>query len=88
MVFRISGTLLRFTDFRREIALPGTTLAEALAQLVEAHPNLTGVLFDREGNVRGTHRLFVNGEPLEEVDSGLTLAETDSVEILTAVSGG
>ena len=62
MIFRFSGTLLRFVNFQKEIDVEGKTLSDGLVALVAKEPQLKPVLYDGSGAVRSTHRLA----PLKE----------------------
>ncbi|MEE1930309.1 MoaD/ThiS family protein [Streptomyces sp. TRM 70351] len=88
MIVKVRGVLLRFTNYENEIEVGGGTVREGLAELTERYPNLSEVLLDREGTVRATHLIALNGEQLtlDELDREAT--EDDRVDIVTAVSGG
>jgi molybdopterin converting factor small subunit len=87
--FRFSGTLLRFVDFRKEIAVEDApTVGLALENLVNRHPALKGVLYDADAKVRRTHRMVLNGELLGPEQTDRTLSGDDTIEILTAIAGG
>jgi hypothetical protein len=88
MVIRVSGTLLRFTDFQKEIRIDAATLKEGIAHLVEQHPEMGKALFDKLGQLRASHRLFVNGSQVAKGDIGRSVAEEDIIDIVTAVTGG
>lgn len=85
---RVNGALLRFTDYRRVIPVAAPTVGAALTQLVEEYQPLRKVLFDREGKVRATHRIFLNGEQLEPGEFSRRAGDTDSLDLLLAISGG
>ena len=80
--------MLRFTNFQNNIEIPGSTVREGLNTLIEHFPGLSDTLLDREGCVRPTHLIALNGEQLhlEELDRATT--EDDRVDIVTAISGG
>ena len=65
MMVRVSGALLRFTDYQRVVHVDAPTVEAALVELAGEYQPLRKVLFDREGNVRATQRIFLNGEQLE-----------------------
>jgi hypothetical protein len=89
MMVRVSGALLRFTDYQRVISVDAPTVHAALVELAGEYQPLRKVLFDREGNVRATQRVFLNGEPLEPDQLATAAAEeADTVELLLAISGG
>ena len=66
MKVRVNGALLRFTDYRRVITVAAPTVASALARLADEYRPLHQVLFDREGRVRATHKIFLNGGAARE----------------------
>jgi molybdopterin converting factor small subunit len=86
MRFRFSGTLLRFTDYQKEIAVEAPTLKAGLDQLIAKYPELNGALFNRLGQLRASHRFFVNGDPVADVNQAA--GAEDVVDIITAITGG
>jgi hypothetical protein len=88
MMVRVSGALLRFTDYRRVITVAAPTVGAALTKLAEEYQPLKPVLFDREGRVRSTHQIFLNGEQLNREQLTRPTGHADSVDLLLAVSGG
>ena len=88
MMVRVSGALLRFTDYRRVITVAAPTVGAALTKLADEYLALKPVLFDREGRVRATHRIFLNGEPLKPEQLTRPAGDADSVDLLLAISGG
>lgn len=88
MIFKVGGALLRFTNYESSISVAATDVGDALTKLVDVHPDLREVIFDRSGSVRRTHRLCLNGTVLDHGDLDHELADGDRVDILTAVSGG
>ena len=88
MLIRLSGTLLRFTDYQKELRIDAPTLKEGISQLVAQYPDVGKALFDKVGQIRASHRVFVNGEPVEKAEMDRAVAGEDIVDILTAVTGG
>lgn len=88
MVIRVNGALQRFTDYRRVINVDAPTVEAALLKLTGEYQQLRKVLFDREGRVRATHRIFLNGERLEPSQLASRAGAADSVDLLLAISGG
>lgn len=84
----LSGTLLRFTGYQREIHVDADTLESAIHAVVEQHPALRKVLLDGKGAVRSAHQLFVDGEQVPRRALDTPLAPKAVVEILTAIAGG
>lgn len=87
MTFRFSGPLLRFVSYEREVSIPAVDLRGAISGLLERHQALRPVLLTGEGEVRATHRLFLNGEPLT-APANPPVREGDIVDLITAIAGG
>jgi sulfur-carrier protein len=95
MKFVFAGNLLRFVGYSKEVEIQGNTLNQCLEQVTQKFPDLRAVLFDREGRIRQTHQLFLNGEQLAS-PSGRdnpallerTMQASDTLCILTAIAGG
>jgi hypothetical protein len=88
MMVRVSGALLRFTDYRRVISVAAPTVGGALISLSDEYRSLKPVLFDRDGRVRATHQIFLNGEQLTREQLTCPAGDADSIDLLLAVSGG
>jgi hypothetical protein len=88
MMVRVGGALLRFTEYRRVISVDAATVEAALVKLSGEYQQLGPVLFDRQGRVRATHRIFLNGEPLDPAQLASPAGDADCVELLLAISGG
>ena len=88
MKFVLSGNLLRFSKFQREIAIAAPTVAAGLTQLVGDVPELGPVLLDGTGQLRKVHRLFLNQDQLTSDQLSRPANENDEVMILTAIAGG
>jgi hypothetical protein len=88
MIVRVSGALLRFTDYQRAIDVDAPTVEAALVRLAGEYEPLRKVLFDREGRVRATQKIFLNGEPLEPDQLANPAGDADCVDLLLAISGG
>ena len=88
MIVKVRGILLRFTNYENDIEVGGSTVRDGLTELTDRYPNLGQVLLDREGTVRGTHLIALNGERLSARELDREATEDDRVDIVTAVSGG
>ncbi|MEZ4361119.1 MAG: MoaD/ThiS family protein [Kofleriaceae bacterium] len=86
MRFFLSGNLMRFANFQREVVVEAQTVQAGLDHLVAQFPSLHDVLLDGGRQVRGVHKLFLNGEPLDSLQSAVT-AESE-VAVVTAIAGG
>jgi sulfur-carrier protein len=88
MNIRFSGVLLRFVGYRRQFMVEAQTVADGLNKIAMQYDALKGALFDGEGKVRSTHRLFLNGTQLQEPELHRPVTPGDQLEILTALAGG
>jgi molybdopterin converting factor small subunit len=88
MTFRFSGMLLRYVDYRRTVPVAAATLGDALATLTSTFPAIRPVLQDNGGELRRTHRLFLNGELVPWPTPDMPLVAQDDVEFLTMIAGG
>jgi sulfur-carrier protein len=90
MRFFLSGNLMRFSNFQREVVIEAGTVQEGLDTLISQYPALREVLLDSARQVRGVHRLFLDGEPLELAPGSPHIAvRADSeVAVVTAIAGG
>ena len=84
----LSGNLRRYSSFEGRVELDANSIRVALDALVHRFPDLKPVLYDATGNPRSVHRLYLNGEVLENGDTDRALAATDELGILTAIAGG
>ncbi|KQR73929.1 hypothetical protein ASG35_19065 [Burkholderia sp. Leaf177] len=87
MTFNFSGSLLRFVGYRRQLAYDASTLGNALNALFADYPELRELLMDQDFAFRRTMRLAINSEVIRG-DISRPLTPNDSVEIMTAISGG
>jgi sulfur-carrier protein len=89
----LSGALVRFADYTKEVDVEATTVAEGIECLTARYPDLKAVLLDGDGQVRRTHQLFLNGQQVERGEYPLGTApvgcaDADTLFVLTAVAGG
>jgi molybdopterin converting factor small subunit len=88
MNFRLSGNLLRFSEFKNEVQIDAPNVTQAILGLVEKYPLLGPVLLDGDKRMRRLHRVFLNGEQLDSGELDRPVGSTDEVTILTAIAGG
>jgi molybdopterin converting factor small subunit len=88
LTFRLSGNLLRFSNFVHEVDVVAPTIEEGLRALVSDLPQLERVLLDGKGQPRAVHRFFRNGELVSREDLAQPVEDGDEVTILTAIAGG
>jgi len=86
---RIPTTLRPMAGGKSEVQVQGSTLAEVLAALDDAHPGFRDRLFDEEGQLRRFVNVFVADDDvrfLQGLDTPVPDGET--VAIIPAVAGG
>ena len=86
---RIPTPLRKFTSGQETVAVEGSTVGEALANLKEAHPELGAKIFSDDGEVRRFVNIFANDEDIrfqEKLDT--SLSDGDQVSIVPAIAGG
>ncbi|MDO8343617.1 MAG: MoaD/ThiS family protein [Cellvibrio sp.] len=88
MNMSFSGTLLRFVNFQKNIAIEAPTANDALSKLVSLYPQARQVIYDAEGKVRQVHQIFLNGKQLRADDLNNPVRSDDQLDILTAIAGG
>jgi molybdopterin converting factor small subunit len=79
-------TPLRSYTHEREVEARGATLAEVLADLDRRFPGIRFRMIDEQDRMRPHVRFFVNGKAVSDLSQ--TLADTDDVAIVQALSGG
>lgn len=88
MRFYLSGNLMRFTDYDREIDVEADTVHAAIMTLVDHYPALKPVLLDRGQDVRTVHQIFCDGEVILPEHLHTKVAPDADITILTALAGG
>lgn len=86
---RIPTMLTRFTDDEGVIEVEAETFDDAIEALLEAHPDLEGLLFRKGRDLRPHLQFFYGDRNVEWLDdSNPELSDGDEITILQAVSGG
>ena len=88
MNFRLSGNLLRFSEFKNEVEVDAPTVTAGIHGLVGKYPALAPVLLDGEKKVRRLHRIFLDGNQLSPEELDAPVGPKSEVTILTAIAGG
>jgi molybdopterin/thiamine biosynthesis adenylyltransferase/rhodanese-related sulfurtransferase/molybdopterin converting factor small subunit len=85
----IPSALRRFTDDRATHEVEGTTVGEALADLVRQYPALQKHLYADDGALRSFVNVYVNDEDVRYREKEATpLAERDEIHIIPSIAGG
>ena len=85
---RIPTPLRAFTDGAADIDVIGDTVGEALANLVDQHPELRAHLFN-EDELRSFVNIFIGDEDIRFLQGLDTEIDTDeSLRIIPSIAGG
>jgi sulfur-carrier protein len=88
MRFYVSGNLMRFSNYQREIEVDASTIYDGIRALADRYPEIRSVLLDGQDRVRRVYRIFVDDE-LVTVDGLKAEVGPDAeITILTAIAGG
>lgn len=86
---RIPTTLRTLTAGASEVSVEGSTVAEVLDALEQAHPGFRDRLLDEEGNLRRFVNVFVADDDVRFMDGMATpVPDGETVSIIPAVAGG
>lgn len=88
MNIRLSGVMLRFVGYQRKHFVETNTVQNGIQTFAKEYEQLKSVLFDGEGNIRSTHRLFLNGNQIDALELNREVSKEDTLEIITAIAGG
>ncbi|MDR1512183.1 MAG: MoaD/ThiS family protein [Propionibacteriaceae bacterium] len=85
----IPTALRAYTERQARVTVAGATVAEALANLTEAHPGLTPHVHEPDGSLRGFVNIFVGDTNVKQLQGGATpLTDDSEVLIVPAIAGG
>jgi sulfur-carrier protein len=86
---RISGPLREEAGGLGSVQVEGADVAEALAALVDRHPDLRRRLYLPNGELRNFVTLFRNDEDIRSLERGATILRPgDVVSIVPSIGGG
>ena len=78
-----------FADGAATIDVGGSTVGDALSELVNRHPQLRKHLYDDAGKLRSFVNLYRNDEDVRYLErEGTTLSAADSLSIVPSIAGG
>ena len=86
MRVRIPTPLRSYTGQLAAVEGKGATVAEVLADLDRQFPGIRFRMVDEQGQLRPHMKVFVNQDAIRDLDT--TVAPTDEVAIMQALSGG
>jgi adenylyltransferase/sulfurtransferase len=90
VTIHIPTPLRRFTEERGEVQVEGTTVGEAMKDLVRRHPALERHLYSDDGNLRNFVNLFLNDQDVRHLDgkNGAPVSPGDTLSIIPSIAGG
>lgn len=91
MKVKLSGNLARFVNYKKELVLATAgliTVHDALLKLVETYPALKDIVFDKAGRVKNGYLISLNGQRVDPNTHVEKIAESDCIDVFTAIAGG
>lgn len=86
---RFTSALKRFFPDLNDLEIPGSTVAEVMQNLGQAHPALVDYILDEQRQVRQHVNIFVREKLIEDRQKLSDAVEAeDEVYIFQALSGG
>ena len=85
----IPTPLRQYVGKHSTVDVEGATVAEAMASLVELHPEVRRHLYTEDGKLRAFVNLYVNDEDIRYLQKEATaVKEGDSISIVPSIAGG
>jgi molybdopterin converting factor small subunit len=85
----IPTPLRQYAGKQADIAVKGSTVADALADLVAQHPELRRHLYTDDGKLRAFVNVYVNDEDVRYLQKeATTLKDSDTISIVPSIAGG
>ena len=85
----IPTALRSFVDRKSEVEVEGSTVGEALANLVGQYPDLKHQIYEDDVKLRGFVNVFVDGTNIKKLNGLETkLAQSATVMLVPAIAGG
>ena len=90
MTVFIPTPLRPFAGGQSTVEVPGATVADVLAALTAAHPDLRKHLFAPEGKVRSFVNLYLNDEDVRYLpqNQATPVKDGDTLSIIPSIAGG
>jgi molybdopterin converting factor small subunit len=90
MIIFIPTPLRAFAGGQSSIQIDAPSVAAALDQLTESHPDLRKHLFTPEGKVRAFVNLYLNDEDIRYLPEkeATPVSPTDTLSIIPSIAGG
>ncbi len=90
MEIHIPTPLRAYTDKQETVSVPASTVAEGLAALIAAHPDLQQHLYSPDGKLRSFVNLYLNDDDVRYLPAkeATAVAPTDELTIIPSIAGG
>jgi molybdopterin converting factor small subunit len=89
IILKVPTPLRAYTQGENEIPVHGSTVADAMQDLVEQHPSLLPHLFNSKGELRPFVNLFLNDENIRDLQGVQTpIHEGDLLKLIPSIAGG
>ena len=86
---RIPTPLRTYTNSQSEVSLGGSTVSEAMGDLVAQYPDLQQHIFNGQGSLRPFVNLFLGEENVKDLGGLDTpLEENDRMLLIPSIAGG
>ena len=86
---------IRFTNLLAEriggvnsVEVQGATVESSLHALTDRHPDLTPLVWGKDGALNAVMVVFLNDQQLAAADLGCSVAPGDEIDIVSALEGG
>ena len=85
----IPTPLRQYVGKQSIVEVTGATVAEAMASLVEQHPEVRRHLYNDDGKLRAFVNLYLNDEDIRYLQKEATaVKEGDNISIVPSIAGG
>jgi molybdopterin converting factor small subunit len=89
MKIHIPTPLRQYAGRQAAVEANGSTVGEALANLVSLHPDLRRHLYTDEGKLRSFVNVYVNDEDVRYLEKEATaVKDSDNISIVPSIAGG
>jgi molybdopterin converting factor small subunit len=89
ILLKIPTPLRAYTQGQNEIPVKGSTVADAMQDLVAQYPSLQTHLFNGKGELRPFVNLFLNDENIRDLQGVQTpIGDGDLLKLIPSIAGG
>jgi len=85
----IPTPLRKFTDSQSTFDANGSTIKDAVSELIEQNPSLKPHILDKNDNIRSFIRVYLGDEDINALNGEATVVTNSSIiSIVPAIAGG